>query len=49
MLARVEGSLQGLPLDGTGWGGPVLCQLLQQARTMETLPTSMVRPMLFAS
>jgi hypothetical protein len=49
MLERVERMLRSLPQSHPRWGGLVLRELLFQARSLEALSTSMVRPLLQAS
>jgi len=49
MLESVEGALRGVPPVTPGWGGRILRELFISAGTLETMSSSMVRDLLFAS
>jgi hypothetical protein len=48
MLERVERMLCDLPPPDTRWGRSVLRELLFQARSLETMPVSLVQSMLYS-
>ena len=49
MLERVERMLHDVPPPDPRWGRSVLHELLFQARSLETMPASLVRPMLYSN
>jgi len=46
LLVGVERMLQDLSPDDPKWGRNILCQLIKQARGLDALPDSLVRPLL---
>jgi hypothetical protein len=49
MLDRVDRLLRGLPLSDCRWGRSILRELLKQARSLDSMQSSVVRPLLQAS
>ena len=46
LVERAERDLRGLPNSTVGWGGIILRELFRQTRALDTMPASLVRPLL---